>query len=441
MIVQQLGTRHAREQDRGVPCEVGDVLDELEELRLGPLQIVDREDDRPIGREVLQERSDRPERLLGRAPASRDADRLSHQLRDPARDVTPPRERLELGAGHLGRVGLVQTRDLDERLGQGVEGDALAVGEAAATEDGRPIAHLVEEGRHQPRLADAPDAEDGEQLTGVVAHRPLEGAPQQRELSFPPDHGCVEVPGEPGRPRRDLDEAEREQRIGLSLGGHGLDRVHDHRVAHEREGGFSQQDLARSGGLLEARGDVHRVPRRDPLVAGPGHDFAGVHPDPAGEGDPVIAAEVVVQRVERRAHVGCRPHRPERIVLVDLGNAEDRHDRIADELLDGSAVTLDGGPHRVEEALHHSSQRFRVEPIAHRGRADDIAEDDRDRLASLGPCLGPDEGRAALPAELAGLGVGMAARPARDHLRSLWQWALSPRTQRSTIRLCSRYPS
>jgi hypothetical protein len=76
----------------------------------------------------------------------------------------------------------------------------------------------------------------------------------------------------------------------------------------------------------------------------------------------VIAAEVVVQRVERHEHVGGRPHRPESVVLVDLRNAEDLHDGIADELLDGSAVTLDRGAHRVEEALHHSSQRFRSSP-------------------------------------------------------------------------------
>ena len=138
----------------------------------------------------------------------------------------PPRERLEFGAGHLGRVGLVQTRDLDERLGQGVERDALAVGQATATEDGRPIARLVEEPPISLDLPTPPMPRTVNSWQASVAHRPLEGAPQERELSLPPHHRVRRGAGRTGRARRDLDEAEREQRIGLSLGEH-VDRVHD----------------------------------------------------------------------------------------------------------------------------------------------------------------------------------------------------------------------
>ena len=73
--------------------------------------------------------------------------------------------------------------------------------------------------------------------------------------------------------------------------------------------GDPEQDLARSSGLLQARRDVHRVPRRDPLVARAGDHLAGVHPDPAREGDPVVTVGLV-QGLERLAHVGGGPHRP-----------------------------------------------------------------------------------------------------------------------------------
>ena len=119
-----------------------------------------------------------------------------------------------------------------------------AVGQAPASEDGRAVAESLDEGGHQPRLADATDAEDREELTRLIRHRPLEGAPKERELTLPADHRRVEVACEPGRSRRDLDETERGHRIGLALRLQGLDRLGDHRIADECEGVFPQQDLA-----------------------------------------------------------------------------------------------------------------------------------------------------------------------------------------------------
>ena len=158
-----------------------------------------------------------------------------------------PDERGELGAGGLRRVGIVQIRDLDERLGQRVERDAFPVREAPATEDGRAIAELVDERGHEPRLPHAPNAEDREELTRLIAHGPVECTSKERELAIPADHRRVEVSGEPGRPRGHLDEAERGHRIGLSLRVQRVDRLDDDRVANERERVFPQQDLARAG--------------------------------------------------------------------------------------------------------------------------------------------------------------------------------------------------
>ncbi len=46
--VEELGSRHAEEEDRRVAREIGDVLDEVEERRLGPLEIVEEDDLRPL---------------------------------------------------------------------------------------------------------------------------------------------------------------------------------------------------------------------------------------------------------------------------------------------------------------------------------------------------------------------------------------------------------
>ena len=271
---------------------------------------------------------------------------------------------------------------LDERLGERVERDAIPVREAPAAEDRGAIVELVDEGGHEPRLAHAPDAEDREELTGLVAHRPLERAPEERELPFPADHRGVEMPREPGRPGHDLDEADRGDRIGLPLRVHRVDPLHRDRIADERERVLPEQDLAGRSGLLQPCRDVHRVACRDRLVARAGHDLTGVHPDTARQRDPMVAIEIVVQRGECRAHVGCCAHGPQRIVFMDLGNAEDRHDRIADELLDRASVAFDGSLHGHEEALHDVTPRLGVERLAHRRGADDVAEDDRDGLAN-----------------------------------------------------------
>ena len=95
MIVQEFGAGHAREQDRRVPREVGDVFDELQELRLGPLQVVDREDQRPMGGELFQQHPN-AQNVSSGAAAPTDTDRLPDQLRDPAGVLARPRERREL---------------------------------------------------------------------------------------------------------------------------------------------------------------------------------------------------------------------------------------------------------------------------------------------------------------------------------------------------------
>ena len=64
-------------------------------------------------------------------------------------------------------------------------------------------------------------------------------------------------------------------------------------------------------------------------------------------------------------------------------DAEDGHDLVSDELLDGAAVRLDHGRGPLEEAEHEMAKRLGVEPARELGECDEVAEEDRDRLASL----------------------------------------------------------
>ena len=99
--VEQLRARHAEEEDGRVPREVGDVLDEIDEDGLGPLEIVDHDDLRSLGGAALEQ------------PAKGDARLLGHGGND-ALGIDPERN-----------------EHLDERP----VGDSLAVREAAAAKD------------------------------------------------------------------------------------------------------------------------------------------------------------------------------------------------------------------------------------------------------------------------------------------------------------------
>ena len=100
-LVDQLRPRRTEKEDRSVACPVGEMLEQVEQRRLGPVDVVDDENQRPLARTPLERLPDRPEDLLRRLP-------------------TRARRRARLGA----RLA----EDLDERP----VGDAFAVREAAA---------------------------------------------------------------------------------------------------------------------------------------------------------------------------------------------------------------------------------------------------------------------------------------------------------------------
>jgi hypothetical protein len=79
--------------------------------------------------------------------------------------------------------------------------------------------------------------------------------------------------------------------------------------------------------LLESRRDVHGVAGREraSLARPSDHDLARVHPDPQRE----AVREELVQTLE---HPERRLQRPLGVVLLGHRGAEDRDDRVADEL-------------------------------------------------------------------------------------------------------------
>ena len=168
-------------------------------------------------------------------------------------------------------------------------------------------------------------------------------------------------------------------------------------------------DLAAGCRLLEARGDVDRISGDERLPFAADDDLARVDADPR--------LETVLR--DRRLHLRRGANRTKRVVLVRDRDAEDGHDRVADELLHRAAVALEDDAQILEVAAHARPQRLGVGRLAERGRADEVAEEDRDDLALLARRLRRGERRPARAAEPRVVGVLAPTARACRHARSL----------------------
>jgi len=85
------------------------------------------------------------------------------------------------------------------------------------------------------------------------------------------------------------------------------------------------------------------------------------------------------------------------------------------KLLHAAAVALDDRLHPLEVAGEQRTQPLGIERLAERGRAGDVAEEDRHRLALLLRPPGRDEREATLLAELRAFAGVLATARANRH--------------------------
>ena len=124
-------------------------------------------------------------------------------------------------------------------------------------------------------------------------------------------------------------------------------------------------------------------------------DAAGHDPDPGLQLGRVLGAVGGDGRDELEAG----PHGPLGVVLLRDRGAPDRHDGVADELLDDAAVAGDDGPGELEVAGEELSYLLGVSLFGERREADEVAEQHRD-VAQLGAvCLRGPSGDRRLAAE------------------------------------------
>ncbi len=183
-LLEELWSREADDEERSAD-PVGDVLDQLEQRLLRPVDVLEEEDERLHVGERHHHLARRPRDLLR---AALPFERLEHA----GRQTEHVRDRLLLAALAELRERLLQrvvVRDACgglDHLRQRPVGDTLAVREASPAQDARAL-EAVDELACESALSDSRLPEDREEMGTPVANGARERVLEQLELGFASD--------------------------------------------------------------------------------------------------------------------------------------------------------------------------------------------------------------------------------------------------------------
>ena len=184
--VAQLRAGQANEQDRHLSDPLGEVLQEVEQQRLRPLDVVDDHHHGAVSREGLDQTAEGPERLLGRAGGRRPDD--AHQPVDHAIALAHPGgDQLAQARSRLPGFEAIPQRsgDAGQLDGGGEGGVARSVTAEVERRDG--VAERRDQLARQAGLADPRRTEHGHEPGRRRRDRVVEGGPKATDLGLAPD--------------------------------------------------------------------------------------------------------------------------------------------------------------------------------------------------------------------------------------------------------------
>jgi len=279
--------------------EACDVLDQVEECRLGRVQVVEDSDERPLMCQLFQEPPHGPEDLLRARPALLRSHGLGNACRDQIA-VVVAREELAEARARVGACDLLH--DLDE----GPVRDPLAVGQAPAYDAARPLAYRGEQLTRKPRLPDARRAENRDELYSTT-RSPLERLLDQLKLALSAHKGRVE-PTRECRYVVDFEQPPRFNRFSPALERQWRKRLEPDGVVDEPVRERAEHDLAWRCRLLETGGHVDDITCRVELAALriANHCLAGVDARSHRECDATLTLQCSAEHSEALTHLrGC----------------------------------------------------------------------------------------------------------------------------------------
>jgi hypothetical protein len=290
--------------------------------------------------------------------------------------------------------------DVDERT----ERRVFPVRGTAAREPAHLGIDYRAELRQQPRLPETRLADHGHELGGAPARDALDDLPKRRQLQRAADQlDRSDTPPTFGG----TDHAPQAERRRLPLDRDRLELLEREAIPDRLPRSFpDHQPVARRDRLQTARGVDHITCHRftDPWP-GPEGDHRLARRDRDPDRDPRI---VPAELLEGAEHVETRQDRSLGIVVVGDRCAEHAHRGVADELVQGAAVALDGGLGPGVEGDEGAPDILGVGRIGAFGEPDEIREEDRD-VPSL---FGRLHGGQRRPARHAEASLGRVDRPA-----------------------------
>ena len=380
MPLRDLGTRQRHDVDGIRARPVEQVLDELEERGIGPVDVLEHHDYRVLLGHPLEEQTPRREEILA---VRRDAVRQPEEMLEPGLDERPL-FRIDHDLGEDGgklRERLVRRFVLGDacahpdHLRERPVGDAVSIGETAPSVPPRRFQDAVEvllELPGKPRLPHAGHRDDGDQVRAALVGGRVEELLGQAELALASDERRLEACGAtPTFPcGDDAERTPQRHRLALPLqcmlaGTHVRDCCFGRALR-----GVSDKHAPGLRLGLDARSGVDEIAGDHALPFGPDRDgsLPGEHPGASAQCR--IEVGDTGDEVERSADGALG------VVLLRDGCAPDGHDRVPDELLDRAAVALDGRAGLLEVAGEQLPGVLRVASLGGGRESDEVGEQD-----------------------------------------------------------------
>src|SRR6185312_885105 len=274
--VVELGTSGRNDQQG--PANIFDQpVEQVEQRRLGPVDVLDEHDGGPMGHHLLHEAH--PTGLKPVAGCERVHVARNVQSERETEDGPLP----QVLQHRFWWIAFENPEFLLENLAEWPVGDSSPVRETTARSAkrlGNLASKLLPELADQPRLADAGLAADCHEVrAGALGYRPV-GVLHAGQLCPPGDERTTKAADAPRAHQRKGPQqtpASQPFRLALGLDDRGLCELES--ATNSGHGPLPREDLAGGGRLLEPRRDVDRVAgdKRASLAGAAEDDFAGVH--------------------------------------------------------------------------------------------------------------------------------------------------------------------
>ncbi len=182
-------TRRTQDEQGVVDAETRHVLEQVQQGRLGPVDVFDDHDERAVTGQNLEEPTHGPERLLDLSFALAEPNRRGYPLRDVGPVLHVADEIPHFGTRCSRRVQLADPSCGLDQLGDRPKGDPLTVGQASSPQRSGAGGRLQNELIHQSRLSESSVSDDGCDAADTLHRRLLERMPEADQLVLSPNQG------------------------------------------------------------------------------------------------------------------------------------------------------------------------------------------------------------------------------------------------------------